>query len=245
MSSEIGLIENNRQDCFINSNLQAFTLFPELLTRTLFQQPDETAKHFKERNVLQLQIKTIVEQLNEGKKVTKREVADLRKTLIKLNFITQLSCIQKILMFLFPCLFNYEAGDVFKLYNQLKFAFEEEDCSLEESEYFIPALFSTNTTLHTGQPITEIGDYHPKVVQIDINNQKHIPREVIKSNTLFYKLNLIQCTVATRSGYHCFVLRKKGNDWFKCDDDKLTKLNSFSTLQSICQKAVSLHLFYL
>ena len=243
MSSEIGLIENNRQDCFINSNLQAFTLFPDLLNRDLTQQLDETAKQFKYRKVLQLQVKNIVDQLNEGKKIGKNKISDLRNTLTKLNFIPRLSCIQKILMLLFPCLFNYESGDVFKLYNQLKNAFEEVDCSLEDSEFFAPALFCTDATLHTSQPISDIGEYRPRIVQINMN-QSHIPQEVLKSNRVFYKLNLIQCTVATSSGYHCFVIRKKGNDWFKCNDAKLTKLDSFSAVQTICQKAVNLHLFY-
>jgi hypothetical protein len=243
MSSGIGIIQNNRQDCFINVNLQAFTLFPELLSRTLTQQQDETVKQFKHRKVLQLQVKDIVDQLNEGKKIGKNKISDLRNTLTKLNFIPRLNCIQQILMFLFPCLFNYESGDVFKLYNQLKNAFEEIDCSLEECEFFAPALFCAGATLHTSQPISDIGEYRPRIVQINMN-QSHIPQEILKSNRVFYKLNLIQCTVATRSGYHCFVIRKKDNDWFKCNDDKLTKLDSFSAVQTICQKAANLHLFY-
>jgi hypothetical protein len=268
---KLGKIKNQGQDCFIITTLYELAYienFQCMLKKTLRKKENETESDFQIRFLLQHQLKVIVEQIQEGKEVSNELINELRKSLVDIGFSPPLTRIQKILAWIFPNFFSYKAGDLFELYNTIRYQLDEED-------YYIPTvthntdnffqvynqelnslvhLFLNNDedmkSLLSGNILSSISKTSQVGLKINANwkNQKIGILPTLNCSERDFELVLVQCTLANKFmkvwnvGYHSMSFVKKDGQWYSCNDHLIQPI-TFDNMAEYCAKGV-LHLHY-
>lgn len=272
-SHRISKVSNQGQDCFIIATLHELAhinVFQPMLEKNLTKKADETDEFFRARQNLQTRLKKVVTTIKEGNDVSKKEMNEIRESLISINFLPKLNLIQKLLSRIFPSIFSYQSGDLFQLYNAIRNTLEEKDLFIPSSSYSTSSFFKKvesksslkSNIIHLFPQKKEDYDFDDSLkkqaietnekLNLKINCKKTDISEVItitseeKSKKLHLKL--IQCTAPNKffgietSSFHSFVFLKKDDSWYLCNDS-IVKPIPFEEITKIAKKGI-LHLHY-
>lgn len=271
---KVGKIRNQGQDCFIITTLYEFAHienFQYMFTKSLRKRQTETVCAFQIRIRLQSQLKTIIEQIQDGKEVPNQQINELRKTLVDIGFNPPLTKIQKILSWLFPRLLSYQSGDLFELYNTIRYQLDEKDYYIptltHDTDNFFqlynPNLSPANSLIHLffnkeedmslllhDNILSAIPKASRAGVKINANwkNQKKGIVPIITSSNNQLDLTLVQCTLPKKLmgiwniGYHSMSFLKKDHQWYSCSDHRIKPIR-FDEVRDSCAKGL-LHLHY-
>lgn len=240
--------------CFIAVTLYEFSeisYLEQTLSKKLIQGDFEDSFSFSLREVLQSRFGHVVQKMKLGEEVFVEDILNIKDSLIDIGFLPRLNFIQKIFNRMFPGLSQYDTGDVFKLYNTVRYLCDAQDFHIGRAGFYKqlegnpPSNSVVNLFVNPWEDFSfpQGIDFTLKVTMNCLKKRGLKKHENLKSRLGSKQLQFLQCTVPNKIlGYHTFCFIRRGDRWYRCDYGQVC-LSNIQSIEKVAKNAL-LHMHY-